>query len=390
MTSKSFRSKFQKWKEAREPGVKELRFALSRIGKSPLSLIGLFIIIFFAIMAISAPFLAPPGPSWDIHKNPNWLIIPAPTNTVAPAPPNIGHPLGLTLNGYDVYYGCVWGTITAFRVGVFVVAVSLIIGLTIGLTAGYYGGLIDEVLMRFTDIIICFPTLVFAMVLLVVLPSHLSVSLLLILIPVTAFFLLFSLSSFLTRKRGQVLGKQTSVLLVVACALVGVVALLLGGVIQDLSVLTIGLASLDKVILALVLTAWPGYTRVIRGEVLRARSEDYVEAAKAVGCSDFRVITRHIAPNTIYPILIMASLDIGSIVLLAAALSFLGIGAEAYYADWGQLISQSQDTLIGVSGLATYWYLWLIPGLFIFMFSLGWNLLGDAVRDILDPTLRRR
>jgi peptide/nickel transport system permease protein len=176
----------------------------------------------------------------------------------------------------------------------------------------------------------------------------------------------------------------------ISIALLAAIATILGGAVSDVTALTIGLTRLDKVIFALVLVGWPGYTRVIRGEVLRARSEDYVEAAKAVGCSDIRIITRHIVPNTIYPILIMASLDIGSIVLLAAGLSFLGIGADSYYADWGQLINQSQDSIIGTNGLINYWYIWLIPGAFIFMFSLGWNLLGDAVRDILDPTLRRR
>jgi peptide/nickel transport system permease protein len=388
MKSTNFKSRFQEWKKAREPGIKELKFALSRIGKSPLSLAGSFIIIFFVVLAVSAPFIAPANPSWDIHQVPDPFIIPKARYEVPPAPPSITHPLGLTLNGYDVYYACVWGTITAFRVGVFVVTISLIIGLTVGLTAGYYGGLIDEVLMRFTDIIICFPGLILAIALVSALPSTISLSMLVVLVPVAAFFLIFSLVNLLSVSGTR--RKQTLVLTAISCALVATIALVLGGVVHDTSILSIGLTKLDKVIIALVLVGWPGYTRVIRGEVLRARSEDYVEAAKAVGCSDFRVITRHIAPNTIYPILILASLDIGSIVLLAAGLSFLGIGADAYYADWGQLINQSQDSLIGVSGLVNFWYIWLIPGVFIFMFSLGWNLLGDAVRDILDPTLRRR
>jgi peptide/nickel transport system permease protein len=118
------------------------------------------------------------------------------------------------------------------------------------------------------------------------------------------------------------------------------------------------------------------------------KQEDYVEAAKAVGCSDARVIFRHILPNAIYPLLIMASLDIGAIVLSAAALSFLGLGAPPGYADWGQMINFSR-AWIAVKG-NYYWFTWLIPGLFIFTFVLGWNLLGDAFRDVFDPTLRRR
>jgi peptide/nickel transport system permease protein len=151
------------------------------------------------------------------------------------------------------------------------------------------------------------------------------------------------------------------------------------------------LTSLDKVLIAFVLIGWPGYARVIRGEVMRVKNEDYVEAAKAVGCSDFRVIFKHIFPNTIYPIIIMASLDIGGIVLSAAALGFLGIGSPEGYSDWGRLISLSRDWILSsTQNPLEYWYLFIIPGIFIFTFVLGWNLLGDAFRDILDPTLRRR
>jgi peptide/nickel transport system permease protein len=391
MTSKSFKSRFQEWKKAQEPGLKELRFALNRIRKSPLSLVGLFIIIFFAVLAASAPFIAPLNPPWDLHRVPDPFIIPKASQSYDPQAPTLSHPLGLTVNGFDVFYGCVWGTITAFRVGAFVVAVSLVIGLAIGLAAGYYGGVIDEVLMRFTDVIIAFPALIFSMALVIALPSMVSIPLLIFLIPVAAFFLIFSLTSLLGRRtKERTLGTRTIILIAITGVLVAIAALILGGVIPDPGALTVGLTRLDKVIISLVLVGWPGYTRVIRGEVLRARSEDYVEAARAIGASDLRVITHHIIPNTIYPILIMASLDIGSIVLLAAGLSFLGIGSDPNYADWGQLIQQTQNYMVSAGDLVRFWYIWLIPGAFIFTFSLGWNLLGDAVRDILDPTLRRR
>jgi peptide/nickel transport system permease protein len=155
--------------------------------------------------------------------------------------------------------------------------------------------------------------------------------------------------------------------------------------------MSLELTDLDKVLIALALVGWPGYTRVMRGEILRVRQEDYVEAAKAVGCSDFRIIVRHIIPNAMYPVIIMASLDIGSIVLTAAALSFLGIGAPLGYADWGQMISFARNWIwAGIENPWQYWYTFTIPGIFIFVFVLGWNLLGDAFRDILDPTLRRK
>jgi peptide/nickel transport system permease protein len=150
-------------------------------------------------------------------------------------------------------------------------------------------------------------------------------------------------------------------------------------------------ASLDSVMKALILVWWPSYARLIRAEVLTVREEDYVEAAKSIGSSDFRIIVKHVLPNSIYPILVMASLDMGAVVLVAAALSFLGLGAPVGYADWGQMASFSRNWIVGPPGEPlAYWYTVVIPGLFIFFFVLGWNLLGDAFRDILDPKLRRR
>jgi peptide/nickel transport system permease protein len=143
--------------------------------------------------------------------------------------------------------------------------------------------------------------------------------------------------------------------------------------------------------LSLTIVGWPGYSRLIRGEILRIKNEDYVEAAKSVGCSDLRVIYKHILPNSIYPILIVFTLDIGTVVLGAAALSFLGIGAPPGYADWGQIIALSMNWIYGApSNPFGNWYTFVIPGLFISMFVMGWNLLGDALRDILDPTMRRK
>ena len=216
---------------------------------------------------------------------------------------------------YDIYYGCIWGARQALRIGLYVAGGSMLIGLAIGVFASYYGGWIDEVLMRFTDIIFAFPGLILAMTLVV------------ILVP-------------------------------------------------------LGFNRLDAVMLSLTIVGWPGYSRLIRGEILRIKNEDYVEAAKSVGCSDLRVIYKHILPNSIYPILIVFTLDIGTVVLGAAALSFLGIGAPPGYADWGQIIALSMNWIYGApSNPFGNWYTFVIPGLFISMFVMGWNLLGDALRD---------
>jgi len=310
-------SRWQEFKVGIGPQIKELRFMLHRVRQSPLSLVGMTIVVFYAAIALLAPVLAPPNPSWATSKTFDPFIIPRESYQFEPRVPNEIHLFGTVEQSYDLFYGIIWGTITAFRVGLWVVFASLAIGLLIGVTSAYYGGVIDEIMMRFTDVIFAFPGLILAMAL------------------VAAFG-----------------------------------------------------ASLDNVMLALVLVGWPGYTRLIRGEMLRVKQEDYVEAAKAAGCSDVRVMVRHILPNAIYPIVIAATLDIGSIVLAAAALSFLGLGAPDNFADWGQLIARSRNW-IGLRGVV-YWHTFIIPGLFIFTFSLGWNLLGDAFRDIMDPTIRRR
>lgn len=311
-----------------QPTISEIRFMGRRIIENPLSTMGIGIITFFILVALLAPVLAPP-------KGLDPYMIPRVSYAVEPSPMSEQHPFGTAQGQLDIFYGVIWGTRTAFRIGIFVVAISIIISLVIGSIAAYYGGFIDEILMRFTDIIIAFPGLVLAMALVTALPDFFTLNL-------------------------------------------------------GFSQLTFQLMRLDKILLALVLVGWPGYTRVLRGEILRVKSEDFIEAAKAVGCSDSRIIVRHILPNTVYPIVIMASLDIGSIVLTAAALSFLGIGAPVGYADWGQMISLARTWISDPVVLRKYWFTFIIPGIFIAVFSLGWNLLGDAFRDILDPTIRRK
>ncbi|MEM2105271.1 MAG: ABC transporter permease [Candidatus Bathyarchaeia archaeon] len=384
-----FKRSKEKKEKAPSPRIKEIKFMLYRIRQSPLSMMGSSMIIFFATVALLAPILAPPNPSWDIagYAGKSPFILPRVSYVTEPQPPSPNHPFGLTPEGFDIYYGIIWGTITAFRVGIYVVGLSLLIGITVGMLAGYYGGIIDEILMRFTDIIIIFPGLVLAMAFALALPQTLSITLREI-VPIFAIICFMLTISLMVSKGGP--SWKWVIIQDIAIITVIISVLIYTGNIPNVNVLSFSMSKLDKVLIALVLVGWPGYTRVIRGEVLRVRSEDYIEAAKASGCSDFRIISRHILPNAVYPILILASMDIGSIVLTAAALSFLRVGAEMDFADWGQLVEKSQTYMGTGSSLIRYWYIWVLPGAFIFLFSLGWNLLGDAVRDIMDPTLRRR
>jgi len=302
------------FKERLHPRIKELKFSLNRLKKSPLSLIGLSLILFFLAIAIFAPQLAPPKYSHNPYR------IPRDGYSAIPRPPSPEHPFGTTEGQYDIYYGVIWGTRTAFRVGVTVVGSILVIGIIVGSISGYYGGAVDEIIMRIVDTFMSLPTLVLAMALV------------------------------------SALGHN-----------------------------------LDNVMKALIIVGWPNYARLIRGDILAVREEDYVEAARAVGCSNLRIILKHVLPNAIYPLLIMASLDVGAVVLTAAALSFLGLGAPVGYADWGQMTSFARNWVVGPpSNPLAYWYTITVPGLFILFFVLGWNLLGDAFRDILDPKLRRR
>jgi peptide/nickel transport system permease protein len=296
------------------PRFKEFKFSFSRILKNPLSVTGLTLIFIFFMTAVFAPVIAPPQYEGEPFR------IPHEGYSVVPKPPEPGHPFGTTTKQYDIFYGVIWGTRTAFRIGIMVVGSILIIGIAIGSISGYAGGILDEIIMRIGDIFMSLPLLILAMAI------------------VTA------------------LGR-----------------------------------SLDNIMKALIIVGWPIYARTIRSSILTIREEDYVKAARALGASNFKVIFKHILPNAIYPVLILASLDVGAMVLTAAALSFLGLGAQEGYADWGQMVSLARNYIVGPPGQPfLYWYVVTIPGLFILFFVLGWNLLGDALRDVFDPKLRRK
>ncbi len=144
--------------------------------------------------------------------------------------------------------------------------------------------------------------------------------------------------------------------------------------------------SLEHILLAFVLVGWAGYARVVRGEVLRVRALDFVDGARALGASDLRILFKHVLPNALTAVTVIAVLDLGSIPLSAAALSFLGIGLPVGYADWGQWVAFARTWIQGPPGDPFgYWYVSFFPAITIILFGLGWNLLGDALRDALDP-----
>ncbi|MGB9872672.1 MAG: ABC transporter permease [Anaerolineae bacterium] len=228
------------------------------------------------------------------------------------------HILGTASGQWDIFYGVIWGTRTAFRVGITITLATLLIGVLVGSIAAYYGGVIDNILMRIVDIFLTLPFLMAALI----------------------------LATILVPRFGK---------------------------------------SIYPAVIALIGFGWMGYARLIRGDILSIKEREYVLAARAVGARDYRILFRHIVPNAIFPTFVVASMDIGSYVLSFAALAFLGIGVEIGYADWGQLLSFARNW---ISSLADYWYIVVWPGLALVLFVLAWNLVGDALRDALDPRMR--
>ena len=302
--------------------------------KTPASILGSILILFFVIVAAAAPVLAPPvnpndpytiprdgfkseprppGEAWNVRPPPVpfwWKAVTGKDEWV--------HLLGTSQGQYDIYYGIIWGARTAFKTGLAVVIATVLIGVVVGSISAYYGGLVDDILMRIVDVMLILPGLMATLILAAVLTP--------------------------------VLGRTTLPAMV-----------------------------------SLIAFGWLGYARIIRGDILSVKERDYVMAARVIGVQDSRILFRHIIPNAIFPTLVLASLGIGDVVLSFAALSFLGIGTDVGYADWGQVLAFARNWIISLN---TYWYIIVFPGLALVLFVMGWNLVGDALRDVLDPRMR--
>jgi peptide/nickel transport system permease protein len=288
----------------------------------------------FVLVAVFAPVIAPPLPNKDPYKIPRDGFSPDPKPPMAEwkrQPPPLPfwyetimgtdkwvHIMGTASGQWDIFYGVIWGTRTAFWTGLLITAVTVLIGVLIGLISAFYGGLLDNVLMRIVDIFLTLPFLMAALI----------------------------LAAVLTPKMGR---------------------------------------SVLPAVIALIAFGWMGYSRIVRSDILSVRERDYILAARVIGVKDSNIMFKHILPNAIFPTLVIASLDVGGYVLSFAALSFLGIGTDTGYADWGQLLSFARSW---ITNLSQYWYIVVFPGMALMFFVLGWNLVGDALRDVLDPKMR--
>ncbi len=264
----------------------------------PAARIGLGVVVVFLFLCAAAPLVAPHDPyAQDLMS--------------ALAPPSWAHPLGTDQYGRDVASRVLYGARYALFAIVVGDGLALALGTAMGLSAGYLGGAVDAVIMRLTDVLLAFPYLLLALIIVAALGPSLLHSL-----------------------------------------------------------------------IAIGIVYTPQYARLVRGQVLSVRQSDYVRAARALGASSRRILLRHVAPNSLSPVLIMATLQAGSVVVETAGLSFLGLGAQPPSPDWGALLADGQNYFL------TAWWIATFPGLAIFVAVLGFNLLGDALRREFDPRAR--
>ncbi len=342
------------WLRKNESRITEWRLMFYVLNRSPAGLAGLAIIIGFVVVAIIGPYLAPFSYDQQLFLC-NFTARLAPPGTKVYLPDTPGcRALGLTPGEYtlvlgsddlgrDVLSRMLYGARTSFIVSLLVMAVGPWIGILLGFVAGYYGGVVDEIIMRITDIFLAFPGFILALALSAVLP--------------------YRISEFL---------QSNPWLADILLALFAVKPRHLPA-----------LASLVSVVIALWIVWWPGYARLVRGMVLSVKESTYVEAARALGLSPLTIMVKHILPNIMGPILVFLTMDIGGVILTEAGLSFLGLGAVPPLADWGRIIYDGSEYFPHA------WWLVFYPGLAILIVVLGFNMFGDTLRDMLDPKTRR-
>jgi peptide/nickel transport system permease protein len=284
------------------PRTESWRRGFYRFRQSWVSVLGLFIVLALLVLATGGAHLTP----YPQH-------IAGMVDTGARLlPPSTRFWFGTNELGQDVFSLVVAGTRISLLAGMAVVIVGAAFGVFVGALAGFFGGWIDEVLMRIADLKLTIPGLILAMA----------------------------------------------------------VAAALG-------------PGIGNMILAIALSWWPGYARLVRGEVMAKREEAFVLASRAMGAGTGRLLWRHILPNIVSPIIVKMSLDMGFAILTVASLGFIGIGVKPPTPEWGSLLSVARVNM------PDYWWTAIFPGLAIFMAVFGFNLLGDGLRDLLDPKARR-
>lgn len=272
-----------------------LYYLWRRLRKNRLAVGGGVLLVLFLLTAAAAPWIAPHDPlAQDLYGR--------------LSPPSAKNWFGTDDFGRDILSRVLHGARVSLRVGVAAVALALVVGTAVGLTAGYWGGLLDNVLMRLMDLMLAFPSILLAIVVVAVLGP-----------------------------------------------------------------------SLNNAMLAVGIVSIPQYARLVRASVLSIREQDYVTAARALGAGDARIILTAILPNCVAPLTVQSTLGMAGAILDAAGLSFLGLGAQPPTPEWGAMLSGGRDFILSAPWVLTF------PGLAILLTVLAFNLLGDGLRDALDP-----
>jgi len=266
---------------------------------NPLTLSGLVIVGILVFTAIFAPVLAP----YDPQRIDTFHILEGPSSA---------HLLGTDGLGRDCLSRLIFGARISLLVGFVAVGIATVVGTVLGALAGYYGGWVDSLIMRFVDIMLCFPTI----------------------------FLIMAVIAFLE-------------------------------------------PSIWNIMIVIGLTGWMGVARLVRAEFLSLKKRDFVLASRIAGASDLQIVFGEILPNAIAPILVSATLGVGGAILTESALSFLGIGVQPPTPSWGNMLTEGKDNL------EIAWWLSVFPGLAILVTVLGYNLLGEGLRDFFDPRKKR-
>lgn len=270
-----------------------------RFVKNKLAVAGLIFLIVLITLSILTPWIAPYDPA-DIDL---FNI---------EAPPSKEHWLGTDELGRDVFTRLMYGSRVTLSVGIMSMLIGVVVGCVLGALAGYYGGIVDNLIMRFVDIMLSFPTI----------------------------FLLIIMASYVK-------------------------------------------ANIGGIMLIIGLTSWMSVARLVRGEFLALKEQEFIEASRALGVSDLRIMFKHLLPNAIGPVIVAATLGVGYAILYESSLSFLGIGIQPPAASWGNMLSNAQANIYTAPWLAIW------PGICIFLTVLAFNFVGDGLRDALDPKLKR-
>jgi peptide/nickel transport system permease protein len=311
--------------------------------------LGLLLVAVFVFVAFAAPVLSPHDP-----KQPGPLKIVGRAVDHQPRPPSQIAPLGTLPGQVSIYHTLVWGTRSALVFGLAVAVFTAVVGILVGTTSAYFGGLINDLVMRITDAFLAFPVIAGV----VLIQQLVSISL---------------YHAGIRVYMGGTIGIISSA----------------GGYTElpeKLPLIMDLLFKLDPVMVAFILFSWMPHARIMNTVVLRIKQTEYIQAARALGAGHATIIFRHLIPNAIAPVIVLGARDVGGMVLLQATFTFIGLGGDSL---WGMLLVRGRDWIIGPGGnILTFWWVFLPATLALVLFGVSWNLLGDGLNEVLNPRTR--